>query len=318
MTKRKRRERFTLGWVIVLSACLATSLVGCDRVVRVGGLEITLPSPDPVTQELSRRRHALDDLLERLADPDRRPVAEVILRLSLTGGWGLPRAGGLHLTIEDDGRVVRVTDTTVFSSTRDYTSLRIDQAGMLRVLRMIEPMLPARRGDLDGGAGVSPDDRSAWLVVGDAITLSMDRIGQTDGYTSNQRAWRARFGDVLERIEDLGWLGDAIVEPQAPWIPESMTVLAGSRSAGSVVGPDPASAPWPLDGSITDLAVGTALDPAGDERLVLCLTGDEVAPVFALLTGLNHASLRVDDGAMWELDVRPHYPGYRLAGDPCP
>jgi hypothetical protein len=180
-----------LGWVIAMSACLATSHVGCDRVIRVGGLAITLPSPDPDTQELSRRRHALDDLLERIADPDRRPIGEVILRLSLTGGWGLPRPGGLHLTIEDDGRVVRVTDTTVFSSTRDYTSLRIDQAGILRVLRMLEPMLPARRGDLDGGAGVSPDDRSAWLEVGDAITLSMDRI-RDDGRVHVEPASLAR------------------------------------------------------------------------------------------------------------------------------
>jgi hypothetical protein len=123
---------------------------------------------------------------------------------------------------------------------------------------------------------------------------------------------------VLGRIEDLGWLGDAIVEPEAEWVPESMTVLAGSLSPGSVAGPDPASAAWPLDRSIEDLAVGASLDPGGEERLVLCLTGDEVAPVFALLTGLNHASLRVDGGTAWELDVRPHYPGYRLAGDPCP
>ena len=43
-----------------------------------------------------------------------------------------------------------------------------------------------------------------------------------------------------------------------------------------------------------------------------------MAPVFALLTGVNHAHLGVDDGTPWELDVRPHYPGYRLASDPCP
>ena len=42
-----------------------------------------------------------------------------------------------------------------------------------------------------------------------------------------------------------------------------------------------------------------------------------VVPVFALLTGVNRASLRVDDGAAWELEVRPHMPGYRLVGDPC-
>jgi hypothetical protein len=40
--------------------------------------------------------------------------------------------------------------------------------------------------------------------------------------------------------------------------------------------------------------------------------------VFALLTGVNHAYLREDDGREWELEVRPHFPGYRLVGDPCP
>ena len=317
MPERNRRSRSSLVWVVVLSACLAISAVGCGRVIQVGGLAIGLPSPGPDTRELSRRQRALEDLVERLADPDRQPSGEVILRLSLTGGWGLPQPGDLHLTIEDDGRVLRVTDTTVFSSTRDYTSLRLGQAGIIRLLGMLEPLLPARREDLDGGAGVSQDDRSAWLEVGDAITLSMDRIGQTDGYTPEQRAWRARFGEVLERIEDLSWLGDAILEPESPWIPSSMTVLARSMSSGTGVGPESSSAPWPLDRSIEDLAIGATPDADGEERLVLCLTGDQVPPMFALLTGVNHASLRVDDGKEWELDVRPHYPGYRLADDPC-
>ena len=75
---------------------------------------------------------------------------------------------------------------------------------------------------------------------------------------------------------------------------------------------------WPLDRPIEELALGTTLGADGAESLVLCLRGDEVAPVFALLTGVNHAHLRVDDGGAWELDVRPRYPGYRLARGPCP
>jgi hypothetical protein len=96
-----------------------------------------------------------------------------------------------------------------------------------------------------------------------------------------------------------------------------MTALAGSVSPRSGVGPETPSARWPLDRSIEELAIGTMPDAYGEGDLVLCLAGDQVAPVFALLTGVNHASLRVDDGKEWELDVRPHYPGYRLAGDPC-
>jgi hypothetical protein len=304
--------------VSVLAASLAASAVGCDEVIRFGERVIQRPETDPDIHAQATRQRALDDMVAGLTHPEREPSGEVILRLSLTGGWGVPDAEDLHLTIEDDGRVIKVADTSVFSSTRDYTSLRLDETGIIRVLEVTRPLLPARREDLDGGAGVSPTDRSAWLEVGDAIVLSMDRIGQAEGYTPGQRAWRSLLGRSLDRIEDLTWLGDAIIEPESPWVPESMTVLAGSISPRSGLGPGTPFAPWPLDRSIDELADGTTLDAYGEEDLVLCLTGDQVAPVFALLTGVNRAHLRVDDGKEWELEVRPHYPGYRLAGDPCP
>lgn len=97
-----------------------------------------------------------------------------------------------------------------------------------------------------------------------------------------------------------------------------MTVLAGDVSARSGL---PASTPfaeWPLADTIDDLATGTALNPYDEEELVICVTGEDVEPVFALLTGVNHAYLRVDDGKQWELNVSHHQPGYRLLTDPCP
>jgi hypothetical protein len=317
MLEKHRPQRSRLISMIVMAACVAVSAAGCDWVVQVINQEIGLPSPDPDTQELKRRQRALDDLVQRTVEPHRQTSGEITLRLSVTGGWGLPEPGGLHMTIQGDGRVVRVTDTTVYSSTRDYTSLWLDQAGILRVLEMIEPLLPAGREDLDGGAGVSPSDRSAWLEVGDVFTLSMDRIGQSDGYTSEQLAWRARMVDLLEHLQDLAWLEEAIIEPEAPWVPPSMTVLATSLSFESHVPPETPVVRWPLGQSITDLATGDMHYAHGEKDLVLCLSGDKAPPVFALLTGVNHARLRVDDGQEWELDVRPHYPGYRLAGDPC-
>jgi hypothetical protein len=305
-------SRSRLAWTLVLCVVLATTMAGCGALMQLGAEQ------HPERAALAERQRVFDELVERMTDPEREPSGDIILRLSLTGGWGLPERSELHLTIQDDGRVIRVADRTVFSSTDDYTSLRLSRDGIARVLEMIGGLLAVDRDDLDGGAGVSPTDRSAWLEIGDTIVLSMDRTGQTDGYTRDQQARRARFSEVLARIEDLTWLGKDVIEPETAWIPESMTVLAGSVSARSGLGADAPFAPWPLDRPIEELAVGTALDPYGEEDLVLCLTGDEVPPVFALLTGVNHAYLRVDDGREWELTVRPQFPGYRLFGDPCP
>ncbi len=49
----------------------------------------------------------------------------------------------------------------------------------------------------------------------------------------------------------------------------------------------------------------------------MCLTGDQVAPVWELLTGVNNAYLRVDDGTEWELAYMFNWPGYGQRRDPC-
>jgi len=304
---------------------IAATLSGCGQTIEIGGLRIGLPGPEegttlPVSDHgpvglAEARTAALDRLIEGLADPTLEPAGDVVLRLSLTGGWDLPLQRELHLSLEDDGRVVRVTDTSVFSSTDDYTSLRLRPAGIARVLKTVRPLLDTSREDLDGGAGVSPTDRSAWLEVGPEIVLSMDRLGQTGGYDAEQQARRAAFAAVIEGIDDLSWLGDDIAVAEEPWVPDSMTVLAAPRGGGGATGLG--AVRWPLEPGIAELAQGTEVGPSGEARHVVCLSGDDVAPVFGLLSGVNHAHLAIDDGAPWELDVRPHYPGYRLFGDPC-
>lgn len=145
----------------------------------------------------------------------------------------------------------------------------------------------------------------------------MDRIGEIDGYTGSQQRWRAAFEEIIADLRDLTWLGDDIVEPAAAWIPDSMTVLAGDVSTRSGLDSDAPFADWPLDRTITDLAESTTLNPYDEEELVICLpvpTSSRCSP----LTGVNRAYLRVDDGTQWELNVTPHYPGYRLVTDPCP
>jgi hypothetical protein len=274
---------------------------------------------DPVAERLEAARlEALEALRERITHPDRNPSEGVIVRLSVTGGWELQDDTVAHMTIEDDGRVVRVGDTSVFSSTDDYTSMRLSETGVQRVVERVADIVAAPAGSLDGGAAVSPTDRSAVIEVGGQRLASMDRIGARDGYSASQQEWRGVFDAIIADLHDLSWLGNDILEDEAPWIPDSMTVLAGDVSARSGLDPNAPFMAWPLDRSITQLSESTTRNPYDEEELVICLVGVDVELVFALLTGVNHAYLRVDDGTRWELNVTPHYPGYRLLTDPCP
>ena len=59
------------------------------------------------------------------------------------------------------------------------------------------------------------------------------------------------------------------------------------------------------------------LNAYDEVELVVCVTGDQVQPVWDLLTGVNNAYLRVDDGAQWELTYRLTWPGYGQQRNAC-
>ena len=92
---------------------------------------------------------------------------------------------------------------------------------------------------------------------------------------------------------------------------------AGDVSARSGLPADAPFAPWPLEETIEELATSTTRNPYDEVELVLCLTGDQVEPVWELLTGVNNAYLRVDDGAKWELTYILTWPGYRPQRATC-
>ncbi len=264
-------------------------------------------------------------IVDHLAPADAPLIGEpdegLVLRLSISGGWETPNPFDTeHLSVEDDGRAVRVRDSSVFSSTDDYTSLRLDDDGVAALRRRIAEsgLYEAPAGAFGDDSAVSPTDRTAALEVAGFGRITVGRLGSVDGYTEKQFAWRSRFDELLADLVDLDWAAAHIVAAEAPWVPDSMTVLAGDISQRSGLPADAPFAPWPLDVAIAERAEGTTTNPYDEEELVLCLQGDEVGPVFALLTGVNHAYLRVDDGERWELNVWPHQPGYRLASDPCP
>lgn len=242
-------------------------------------------------------------------------VDGVLFRLSTAGGWELPEKPARELSLTADGDLVRAINPDVFASADDFTVLQVNPLGVERLVAVVEDSgLLDAPGLLDGGAGVSPTDVTTTLWMGGWPVLSMDRVGEVDGYTEEQLEARDRFGEVIARLEDPSWLGDDIVVDWEPWIPETLTVFAGDVSPRGGVPPDAPFAPWPLDTRIVDLASDTRLNPYDEEELVLCLTGEQVAPVWGLLTGVNNAYLRVDDGTQWELTYSLAWPGYEERG----
>lgn len=255
-----------------------------------------------------------------LPEPTIEPDSDgVFFRLSVTGGWQLPDPPARRISLETDGSLVRAINPNVFASTESFSVMQLSPSGVNRVIALFEDSgLLENRGLLDGGAGISPTSVSATLWVGGRPILSMDRIGETEGYDEEQRAARAAFDDILAKLDDPSWLGDDILSDWQPWVPERLTVLASDDvSPRSGLPNNSPFADWPLAATIEEMSTGTVLNAYDEEVLVICLEGKDVAPVWALLTGVNNAYLRVDDGREWELTYALSTPGYRSFRDAC-
>ena len=242
---------------------------------------------DPAPQWVAEAR--VDEITESLRrngalrDRPRSPVSGddgVLFRAVLPDG--------VMVSLEEDGRVVYVLDTTVTSSTEDYESLRLDGEGTTRVRALVFDAL------------LEPDEETGVSVFhgGGRVNPAPASLGP--------------------RLADLSWLGQHVVEPLGPWVPEELSIEAHPPlpAPPSPLGADAPFAPWPLDVRVDELPHRVVDHPYG-ERRAICLAGEEAARLFTLLTGVNHAYLRVDDGQRWELNVTVHSPGYRLHGSAC-
>ena len=70
--------------------------------------------------------------------------------------------------------------------------------------------------------------------------------------------------------------------------------------------------------SLVRAALGRRGGNLSSEGLAVCLYGEDAAAVFAL-TDRQGTSLTIDDGtAVRDVFIRPHLPGYRSYGVPCP
>lgn len=193
--------------------------------------------------------------------------------------------GNWHVSLQADGRVVYVTDTSTTATPDDYRTWVATPRGRDRLLaevrREIERHVPHR----------DPE--------------------QTVGYGEGRVA---NIGDrLVALLRDPHWLGADLASPPAPWVPEHLTVYA-SRPPRTTM---PAKR-WPYAVGIARRNDGTVLHLGSERRTLLCLDGAEVGPLFQKMRGVNTAHMLVDDGQRWELSIDAWLPGYRLYGDPCP
>jgi hypothetical protein len=242
-----------------------------------GPIEVEV-SQEQLREDLDRVRE-----YERALQPPRpRPDVEGVLFRAVVDD-------GPMVSLESDGRVVSVLDRTVTSSTDDYRSLRLSSEGtQVFADAVFDALLEA--GDEDTGVAV---------FHGGSFVHPARR-------------------DLVARLQDLSWLAPHVVEPPGPWVPHELSIEAHPPlpAPPSPVRADAPFARWPLDVRIEELPHQLVDHPYG-ERRAICLVGEEAAMVFRLLTGVNHAYLRVDDGQRWELNVTVHSPGYRLHGSAC-
>lgn len=304
----------------LLALVLGLSLTGCG-LVSLRDLDGILDGTDDV----ERTEPSFGPDLRAatpLPIPGTTPVRERLFGWPV-GDEGVVLSIGIHagydtetLSVDSQGWVVRVSDTSVTTTVDDYVTWRLTRAGLKRLLRAVERtgVRAAAPGDLGDGA-VSPYSRTVHYGFGDDTGVSVSIRPEEAGISARERLWR-----LANRIASPRWHRGHIAVAPRPWTPPALGILAGppNRTERSPLPPDAPFRPWPLDRSIRELSHGLRPNAYDEPRRALCLRGAAAAKVFALFTGENIAYLRVDDGERWELNVTVHTGTPPLYGSsPC-
>ncbi|MGH3330630.1 MAG: hypothetical protein ACRDPJ_04905 [Nocardioidaceae bacterium] len=287
---------------------LAMSVSACASPVLVGAMGGVPSGPEPAYSVPSGS--ALSTLSPDGAwQPD---VNGVVLRVDVHEGYDRSEI----VSFAQDGTVVRAAETNVYASVDDYTTWRIDQAGLQRVLRAFDELdvRVATPGTLGDGT-VSPDNKTVTLWMGDRV-LSASVPMHHSSVIQAERLWK-----LANRVIVPDWHGSHVVEAPRPWVPSLVGVRASgpkprSPVPGAAMPCDVADAAtrssnvlcrWPLDRPVAVM---------GEE---FCLEGDDARKVFAMLTpGRNSAHVYADDGHdVWDLHLNVHLPAYYLLSSPC-
>ncbi len=161
---------------------LAMSVSACASPVLVGAMGGLPSGPEPAYSVPSGS--ALPTL-----SPDgawRPDVNGVVLRVDVHEGYDRSEI----VSFAQDGTVVRAAETNVYASVDDYTTWRIDPAGLQRVLRAFDELdvRVATPGTLGDGS-VSPDNKTVTLWMGDRV-LSGSVPMHHSGVIQAERLWK--------------------------------------------------------------------------------------------------------------------------------
>jgi hypothetical protein len=206
---------------------------------------------------------------------------------------------------------------SVNATTEDYTTWRLDRAGLRRVLQAFDRLgvREADPGDF-GDSAVGPGQWQAsvgWTGVWESQGIS----GSIPAYDERPELPGYRLWELANQVIEPAWHGDHVVEGPRQWVPRELGVRAGPPDLDASPEQRLPYAPWPLDRTITELSQGVGQGPYAPQEL-LCLRGRDAARVFRLLKpGVNTAWLRVDDGRRWEANVLVVLPTYVGFENPC-
>ena len=230
--------------------------------------------------------------------------ADAVFRFWTYLGPDTPGApSDFDISLTPGGRVVLVEGTSVFHGAEVYTTWQLSGEGARRLTDYVltHPLVLA-------GESLGSNDRAYALdIVGARLDAHPD-TGSVDAAVAGQLV------ELAQRLRDQSWLRDEIISGPEPWIPDEMTMLATSGRSGSSGGPSPYE--WPLVTPIEEL--GMPIDWRGEQRLALCLSGEDAAAAWTLVrSGENHAYIPVTDGDDWTLSYQIRFPGYALYRDPC-
>ncbi len=235
------------------------------------------------------------------------------------------------ISIDKRGWVVRAAQDDVFSSVDDYTTWRMDKRELRRLLTMIDDSGLHTASDEELGdkrdaagapisGGISPSNDTIFFRFADGNERSVTLAKYGEHVPRQDRLLRQRLWNIGERIANAARTVRHLAAPPQPWVPSQLAILAGPPSPSERSGMPPNRPPyrsWPLRQSIRQLSTEIVPNAYDEPVHSFCLTGDDAAAVFAMLTGVNHAYLRVDDGRHWELDVEVRLPTDTLPEGPC-